>query len=150
MISFVDSVVRASSEVQTQTNCYMYAILLPVIRVTRWSNCGQCMCGDWWISILGLCQFLCVCGLSILAVILIKGNEKRNRKRYEKASKYDLTQDKNKEQVDFVHLIIESRSNLTIGLFILWMDYWIYKPNHFSIHEFISPLAPGTLDMLWL
>ena len=38
------------------------------------------MCGDWWISILGLCQFLCVCGLSILAVILIKGNEKRNRK----------------------------------------------------------------------
>ena len=39
------------------------------------------MCSDWWISILGLCQFLCVCGLSILAVILIKGNEKRNRKR---------------------------------------------------------------------
>ena len=35
------------------------------------------MCGDWWISILGLCQFLCVCGLSILAVILIKGIEKR-------------------------------------------------------------------------
>ena len=43
------------------------------------------MCGDWWISILGLC----VCGLSILAVILIKGNEKRNRKRQEKGSKYD-------------------------------------------------------------
>ena len=47
------------------------------------------MCGDWWISSLGLCQFLCVCGLSILAVILIKGNEKRNRKRQEKGSKYD-------------------------------------------------------------
>ena len=59
------------------------------------------MCGDWWISILGLCQFLCICGLSILAVILIKGNEKRNRKRQEKGSKYDLkTTDKNKEQVD--------------------------------------------------
>ena len=42
------------------------------------------MCGDWWISILGLCQFLCVCGLSILAVILIKGNEKRNLKRQER------------------------------------------------------------------
>ena len=26
--------VRASSEVQTQTNCYMYAILLPVISAT--------------------------------------------------------------------------------------------------------------------
>ena len=35
------------------------------------------MSGDWWISILGLCQFLGVCGLSILAAILIKGNEKR-------------------------------------------------------------------------
>ena len=46
------------------------------------------MSGDWWISILGLCQFLCVCGVSILAVILIKGNEKRNRKRQEKGSKY--------------------------------------------------------------
>ena len=78
---------RASSEVQTPTNCYMYAIL-PVISATdltswktRWSNWGQCMCGDWWISILGLCQFLCVCGLSILAVTSIKGNKKRNRKR---------------------------------------------------------------------
>ena len=39
------------------------------------------MCGDWWISILGLCQFLCVCGLSILAVTSIEGNKKRNRKR---------------------------------------------------------------------
>ena len=39
------------------------------------------MCGDWWISILGLCQFLCVCGLSIIAVTSIKGNKKRNRKR---------------------------------------------------------------------
>ena len=38
------------------------------------------MCGDWWISILGLCKFLCVCGLSILALILIKRHEKRNRK----------------------------------------------------------------------
>ena len=47
------------------------------------------MCGDWWVSILGLCQFLCVFGLSILVVILIKGNEKRNRKRWEKGSKYD-------------------------------------------------------------
>ena len=28
------------------------------------------MCGGWWISILGLCQFLCVCSLSILAVRL--------------------------------------------------------------------------------
>ena len=63
--------------------------------------------------------------------------------------------DKSKEQVNFVHkpnqhVIIESRSSLTIGLFVLWMDYWIDKPNHFSIHEFISPLAAGTLDMLWL
>ena len=40
------------------------------------------------------------------------------------------TKDKNQQQVDFVHkpnqhLIIKSRSNLTIGLFILWMDYRI-------------------------
>ena len=31
---FSKSRVRASSEVQTQTNCYMYAILLPVISAT--------------------------------------------------------------------------------------------------------------------
>ena len=73
------------------------------------------MCGDWWISIPGFCQFLCVCGLSILAVILIKGNKKPNRIRQEKGSKY---------REDFVHkpnqhLIIESRSNSTVGLFIL-------------------------------
>ena len=47
------------------------------------------MWGDWWISIPGLCQFLYVCGLSILAVILTKGNEKRNHKQQEKGSKYD-------------------------------------------------------------
>ena len=29
------------------------------------------------------------------------------------------------------------------------MEYRIHKPNHFSIHEFISPLATGTLDMLY-
>ena len=33
------------------------------------------------------------------------------------------TTDKKKEQVDFVHKPIESRSNSTIGLFILQMDY---------------------------
>ena len=93
---FSKSRVRASSEIQTQTNCYMYAIQLPVISATdmtskntRWSNRGQCMCGDCWISILSPCQFLCICSLSILAVILIKGNEKRNHKRQEKGSKYD-------------------------------------------------------------
>ena len=52
------------------------------------------MCGDWWISIAGLCQFHCVCGLSILAVILIKDNEKHSRKRPEKGSKYDCSQTK--------------------------------------------------------
>ena len=56
----------------------MYAILLPVNRVTRCLNCGQCMCGDWRISIL----------VSFFA-FAIKGNEKRNRKRKEKGSKYD-------------------------------------------------------------
>ena len=45
------------------------------------------MCGDWWILILSICQFLYVWGLSILPVILIKGNEKRNRKWLEKGSK---------------------------------------------------------------
>ena len=49
------------------------------------------------------------------------------------------TTEKNNEQVDFVHKlnqhIIESRSNLIIGLFILWVNYWIDKPNHFSIHD---------------
>ena len=79
------------------------------------------MCGDWWISIPAFVSFVAfaVCR-SLLAVMLIKGNEKRNRKRQEKGSKYD----KNKEQVDIVHkpnqhLIIESRYNLTVGLFIL-------------------------------
>ena len=65
------------------------------------------------------------------------------------------TTDKNKEQVDFVHkpnqhLIIESRYNLTVGLFILWMDYWMNKRNHFAINESISLLATGTLDLVWL
>ena len=46
------------------------------------------MCGDWWIWILGVSEFLCVCSLSVLAVILIKGNEKRNPKWQEKGSKY--------------------------------------------------------------
>ena len=60
------------------------------------------MCGDWWIWILGVSEFLCVCSLSVLAVILIKGNEKRNRKWQGKGSKYDLRKGKNNEQVDFV------------------------------------------------
>ena len=83
------------------------------------------MSGDWWISILGLCQFLCVYGLSILAVILIQGNEKCNRRRAGKGKQIRVnTTEKNKEQADFVHkpnrhLVIESRSNLTVGLFIL-------------------------------
>ena len=49
------------------------------------------------------------------------------------------TTDKNKKPKNKPnqHLIIECSSNLSIGLFILWMDYWIDKPNHFSIHEFI-------------
>ena len=33
--------VRASSEVQTQTNCYMYAILLPVISAPDLTSYGQ-------------------------------------------------------------------------------------------------------------
>ena len=28
--------------------------------------------------------------------------------------------------------------------------YWINKRNHFPINEFISSLATGTLDLLWL
>ena len=48
------------------------------------------------------------------------------------------TTDKNKEEVDFVHkpnqhLIIESRSNLTVGLFIY---EWIIE----STNEIIFPL----------
>ena len=39
------------------------------------------MWSDWLI--LGLCQFFCVCGMSILDVILIKGSEKRNGKKRE-------------------------------------------------------------------
>ena len=27
---------------------------------------------------------------------------------------------------------------MNIGLFILWMDYWINKRNHFSVNEFIQ------------
>ena len=45
---------------------------------------------------------------------------------------------------------MESRLNMTIGLFILWMDYWINERNHFSENEFISSLATGTLDLVWL
>ena len=83
------------------------------------------MCGDRWISILGLCQFLRICGLYILAVILIRGNKKQNRKRQKReANTIEHNRDKNKEQVNFVnkpnqHLILESRSNLIVGLFIL-------------------------------
>ena len=101
------------------------------------------------------CQFLCVCGLSILAVILIKGNENAIVNGRKGKQIWLNTTDKNKEQIDFVHkpnqhLISESRSNLTIRLFILWVDYWINKPNYFPIHEFINPQATGTLDMVWL
>ena len=34
LLLFSKSQVQVSSEVQTQTNCYMYAILLPVISAT--------------------------------------------------------------------------------------------------------------------
>ena len=73
--------------------------------------------------------------------------------RKREANMIDHNRQKKKEQVDFVHkpnqhLLIESRPNLTIGLFILWMDYWIEKPNHFAINELISLLATGTLDLL--
>ena len=114
--------------------------LLENTTVKLGSNWGQCLCGDWWISILDLCQFLWVCGLSILAVILIKGNEKRNLKRQEREA--------NTIKHNRQHLIIESRYNLTVGLFILWVDYRINKRNHFSINEFISLLATGTLDLV--
>ena len=111
------------------------------------------MCGDWWISILGLCQFLSVCGLSILVIILIKGNEKRNRKRWEKGSKYDWTTDKNKEQVDFVH-----KTKSTFNYWIeVQFDYWIIhlmngllnQQTESFFHLFIR-LATAMLDMLWL
>ena len=52
----------------------------------------------------------------------------KNAQRVGKGKQIRLnTTDKNKEQVDFVHkpnqhLIIESRSNLTVGLFILLME----------------------------
>ena len=39
---------------------------------------------------------------------------------------------------------------MNIGLFFLWMDYWINKRSNISINEFISSLAAGTLDLLWL
>ena len=84
------------------------------------------MCSDWWVSILGLCQFLCLCSLSILAVILNKlSNEKRKSKMVGKGKQIRLnTKDKKKEQEHFVrkpnqYFIIELTSNLTIGLFIL-------------------------------
>ena len=111
------------------------------------------MCGDWWISILGLCQFLSVCGLSILVIILIKGNEKRNRKGWEKGSKYDWTTDKNKEQVDFVH-----KTKSTFNYWIeVQFDYWIIhlmngllnQQTESFFHLFIR-LATAMLDMLWL
>ena len=81
----------ASSEVQTQTNCYIasHQCNRPDLLENRMVKLRSvCVCGDWWFSIPGLCQCLCVCGLSILAVILIKGNEKPNRIRQEKGSKY--------------------------------------------------------------
>ena len=43
---------------------------------------------------------------------------------------------------------MESRLNMNIGLFILRMDYWINKRNHFSVNEFISLLA--TLPLFYI
>ena len=81
---------RASCEVQTQTNCLTH--------VRHFAASNQCnrpdllektmlklrsvYVHDWWISILGLCLTvsLHLRSVSILAVISIKGNEKRNRK----------------------------------------------------------------------
>ena len=47
--------------------------------------------------------------------------------RKREANTIEHNTDENKEQVDFVHkpnqyFIIESRSNLTVGFFTLWMD----------------------------
>ena len=30
-----------------------------------------------------------------------------------------------------------------IGLFILWMEYWINEKNHFAINEYISSFSDG-------
>ena len=52
------------------------------------------------------------------------------------------TKDKNKEQVDFVfYYWIQVQFDYWIIHFMDHVDYWINKPNHFSIHEFISPLV---------
>ena len=41
------------------------------------------------------------------------------------------------------------RLNMNIASFILWMDYWINKRNHFSLNEFNSLLATRMLDLLF-
>ena len=41
------------------------------------------------------------------------------------------------------------RLNMNIASFILWMDYWINKQNHFSFNEFNSLLAKRILDLLF-
>ena len=48
------------------------------------------------------------------------------------------------ESVVFQKTVIESTFD-----FILWMDYWINKQNHFSVNEFISLLATRMLDLLF-
>ena len=37
---------------------------------------------------------------------------------------------------------------MNIGLFILWIDYWINKQNHYSVNEFIHSL--GEERLTWL
>ena len=41
------------------------------------------------------------------------------------------------------------RLNMNIASFILWMDYWINKRNHFSFNEFNSLLATRMLDLFF-
>ena len=41
------------------------------------------------------------------------------------------------------------RLNMNIASFILWMDYWINKQNHFSFNEFNSLFAKRILDLLF-
>ena len=103
-----------------------------------WPSCflrGQVCCTDYWQQN-GVHVTVCL-GLNSPA---LNSSKKRRKNK--------ILRSTIKKQESNQHSFIESRLNMNIGLFILWLDYWINKQNHFAINEFISLLVTGTLDLL--
>ena len=101
-----------------------------------WSSCflrGQVCCTDYWQQN-GAHVTVCF-GLNF--IFHLHSTQKKRRKNKILRSTCGKSSFSKKQWLN-QHLTIESRLNMNVGLFILWLDYWINKQNHFTINEFIS------------